>query len=304
MKYSVVVPVYNAKPSIEELVERIVGVFSELGEEFEIVLVDDRSTDGSWEVVTGLVAAHGEVRALRLRKNMGQQYATLCGALHASGQHIITMDDDLQQSPEDIPSLINAMGEGYDLVFGVFRKYQKGPVRKLGSLVVNTLLRKMNNLPRGFMASSFRVMRRPLAQKVAEFPTIYPHINGIALSMKPRVGNVAVGHAARAYGQSAYSIWRLAWLLLVLFYNCPLYPLRLAFTAGAGLVAVSLAGFAALGAMSGPTTFMKLAPPAVASAGVFLLAASLGVRIALGIVGRKTPRPDYTAQVEITEPGS
>jgi len=297
MKFSLVVPVYNSERMVGELTERAVAILKELPGEFEIILVDDESADGSWDVISALTAKHPEVKGIRLGQNMGQQYVTLCGVRHASGEYVITMDDDLQHSPEDIPRLIEAMGEDCDLAFAVFRKYRKGLHRRFGSRVLNTILRKTHGLPRDFTTSSFRMARRSLMLRAAEFHTLYPHINGIALSLKPRVRNVEVEHMPRAHGRSGYSVWRLTKLLIIVIYNSPRYALRVLFLTGLALVAAAVAGLVVVGLAEQSLPLIRYVPPIFAAVGIFLITASLGGRLAFRIIASKTPMPDYTCHV-------
>ena len=118
MTISVVVPVYNSELSLEELVVGLAKVLPNVCERFELILVNDGSRDRSWEVVQSLVDRHGWVRGVDMLRNYGQHNALLCGVRAARHDVIVTMDDDLQHPPEELPRLLERLGEGYDVVYG------------------------------------------------------------------------------------------------------------------------------------------------------------------------------------------
>ena len=135
MNYSVVIPVYRGESTLPELVERLSIVLAGLGSEYEILLVNDGSPDHSWEVILSLSKRYPSILGLDLMRNYGQHNATLCGVMHAQHEIIVTMDDDLQHHPEDIPALIAKLNEGYDVVYGSPRRLPKGIIRNSLTLV-------------------------------------------------------------------------------------------------------------------------------------------------------------------------
>ncbi len=135
-RYSIVVPVYNSEKSLEILYSRIAAVFDEqLHQPFELILVDDCSRDNSYQVIRRLAAADSRVKGIQLAVNHGQQKAVLCGFHYVSGDYVITMDDDLQHPPEQIPVLIEKMesSDDIDVVIGEYETKKHGPVRRFGS---------------------------------------------------------------------------------------------------------------------------------------------------------------------------
>ena len=131
--YSIVVPVYNSEQLVGRTVDRIVEVFEQAGLAFELILVNDGSRDGSWEVVKQRAAANPHITALNLLKNYGQHNANLAGFREAAGDYVITMDDDLQNPPDEISHLIAAAMNGHDVVFGKFERKQAAGCRSLGA---------------------------------------------------------------------------------------------------------------------------------------------------------------------------
>ena len=132
-KYSVVIPVYNSEPSLREVTEGIARFFEGGRLDYEIILVNDGSRDASWEVLKTLARSNSRILAVDLLRNYGQHTANLCGFHHATGDYLITMDDDLQNPPGEIAKLIAKVREGYDLVIGRYRVKQHGLIRHLGS---------------------------------------------------------------------------------------------------------------------------------------------------------------------------
>jgi len=136
MKVSVVVPVYNGSDTIPILADEISKVMPGVVDEFELILVNDGSPDQSWDVISELAQAHSWVRGIDLMRNYGQHNATLCGIREAHYEIIVIMDDDLQNPPREIPKLLEKLGEGYDVVYGVARKRQQAWWKNLASVIV------------------------------------------------------------------------------------------------------------------------------------------------------------------------
>jgi len=126
MNLTVVVPVFNAEESLHELVSRLRPVLSSLCADYELVLVNDGSEDGSWKTISDLANENGWIRGIDLMRNYGQQNAALCGIRMARHDIVVTLDDDLQHPPEEIPKLVQKLTEGYDVVYGTPEKKQHG----------------------------------------------------------------------------------------------------------------------------------------------------------------------------------
>ena len=124
MKISVVVPVYNSSDTLPLLVDELRQVLPKITPDFELILINDCSTDSSWEVISKLIKTYAWVRGIDLMRNYGQHNATLCGIREARYEVVVVMDDDLQNPPREIPKLIEKLNEGFDVVYGVARKRQ------------------------------------------------------------------------------------------------------------------------------------------------------------------------------------
>jgi glycosyltransferase involved in cell wall biosynthesis len=138
---SVVIPVYNSAEILPELVDRLEAVLAAVAPSAEVILVNDGSADGSWGEVERLAAGHPRVRGIDLMRNYGQHNALLCGIRLASGERIVTMDDDLQHPPEEIPKLLAALVPGVDVVYGTPEREQHGVFRDLASRLTKEVLK-------------------------------------------------------------------------------------------------------------------------------------------------------------------
>src|SRR2546427_4118639 len=234
---SVVIPVYRSAATLHTLVKRLFVVLSNTRKSFEIIFVDDGSPDNSWEVVCDLQRSYPDrIVAIQLMRNYGQHNALMCGFRHSRGKYTITMDDDLQNPPEEIPKLLQAIEtEGLDLVYGSYDTKKHRCWRNIGSALVNWLFRIVFHCR--VTPTSFRVMDRRLMESILPYSLNFTYIDGHLAWNTERVGTVRVEHHPRAVGRSGYSLGKLAVLALNLFTNFSLLPLQL----------VSVCGLAAAG---------------------------------------------------------
>jgi polyisoprenyl-phosphate glycosyltransferase len=209
--YSVVVPVYNSALSLEELSIRIHNVFTLLNETYELILVNDCSRDNSWEIITNLKKYNSNIRAFNLVFNVGQFTATFCGMEYAEGEYIITIDDDLQNPPEEIPKLIKLITENshYDCVDGIPHNKQHNIFRNAGSWAIRLLYEKLWFKDKAIKNSSFRIFTSEIKNRLLMFETRSPVTSGLILKLTDKVGNVTVHHEKRKYGKSNYNLIRL-----------------------------------------------------------------------------------------------
>ena len=243
--FSVVVPVYNSERSLGELYERLEATFAAMGASFEAVFVDDGSRDGSLAVLRSLHARHpGRVRVLSLYRNQGQQAALMCGFRYCTGEVVVTIDDDLQHSPEDIPALYDKLQQGHDAVFASFDKKAHRFLQNLGSRLLRRLVHRIFDPPQGLELSAFRLIRRDVVEHLTAYRTSFPYLSGMILSTTHRVANAPARHDERRYGRSGYTLGKLVKLSFNLLVNYSALPLKaigwvgmgaslLAFVAGA-----------------------------------------------------------------------
>ena len=234
MRYSIVVPVFNSEGVVGTTVDRIVGFMRSEGHEFEVILVNDGSPDGSWNVIREKARTYPEVVAIDLLHNYGQHVANLCGFSNATGDYVITMDDDLQNPPEEIRKLIAGAAEGHDLVIGRFKEKRHSLVRRLGSRLVGMINRRIFKAPKDLVLSNFRIIRKDVVDRVCAYKASYPYIPGLVVMFSASRANVLVEHSRREIGESNYNIFRIAKLVAEILFNFSSYPLRI--VSGIGLV--------------------------------------------------------------------
>ena len=177
--YSVVVPVYNSEHTLQELYTRLEKVFREvIKEEFELILVDDGSKDRSFEVMQELRAKDNRVRIIQMARNFGQHPALLCGFAHVKGDFVVTMDDDLQHQPEELPKMINVMRErdDVDAIIASYEGRQHGFIRKLGTKFSVWATSKMLGKDPDLQITSYRLIRRFLVDAMVKTNTYLPQI--------------------------------------------------------------------------------------------------------------------------------
>ena len=231
MEYSVIIPVFNSEQSLPELTQRIISTFKTISPDFEIIFVDDFSQDNSWNVLLNLKNENPKgIKLFRLGKNFGQHNATICGFHQAKGKFVITMDDDLQQAPEDIPVLIGKMhATGANIVYGIAN--ENHPLyRKVGS---SAYKKSAKHLHGSFgNGSSFRLVEHSLIEKVKQHEQQFNFIDEILHWYTNFIECVKVSHAPRKFGKSAYSpqkLWSLANNNTLNYSN---WPLKLMMYAG------------------------------------------------------------------------
>ncbi|MFC1736742.1 glycosyltransferase family 2 protein [Candidatus Hydrogenedentota bacterium] len=239
IEYSVVVPVHRGAETILELCERLVAFFVERNNSFEIILVDDGSTDGSWERITEIAESETRVVGVRLTRNFGQHNATVCGFRHARGEYIVTLDEDIQNPPEEIGKMIDCMASGgWDVVYGmpILRKYSWW--RRFCSSMVMLVPRYVTKLDFGI--SGFRLIRAPIAREVAKSLRHDIILDMYLAWSTERISSVQVAHNEASGRKSSYSAFKLVTVLANLLCNYTVLPLRLAVAMGLVLSVLSM----------------------------------------------------------------
>lgn len=210
--YSVVVPIYNSARIIDELYNRIKAEFENvIHADFELILVDDFSKDDSFAVMQRLGETDDRVKYIRLAKNHGQQKAVLCGIEHTSGDYIITMDDDLQHPPEEIPKLISKMESdpNINVVIGMYDSKKHNGIRKMGTRMLDALSNMVFRKDRELKLTSFRLMKSYVADNLSGVDLRSPTVGHCLLMVEGNMVNTVVRHDARKVGKSGYSFRKL-----------------------------------------------------------------------------------------------
>jgi glycosyltransferase involved in cell wall biosynthesis len=232
-KYSVVIPVYNSAGIVGQVIDQTGAFFSQHGWDYEIILVNDGSRDKSWEVISQKARENPHVIAINLMRNYGQHTAVYCGFEHSTGDFVITIDDDLQNPPEEIIHLIDKMGEGgYDTIFGRFKQKRHSGVRNLGSYGIRLINNRIFHCPKDIVPTNFRLIRREVIERILQYHTAYPYITGLVLMFSGRIGNAWVEHRERQEGKSNYNFYKIMSLVLRILFNYSVLPLRLVSTIG------------------------------------------------------------------------
>ena len=226
--FSVVIPVYNSEKSLMELYERLDLTFKKMESEYELIFVNDCSRDNSIEKLREIKSkALINIRIIDLAKNSGQQNALLCGFQYCSGDYIITIDDDLQNPPEEIPKLFNKILEDSDIVYGYYEKKKDKFYKNLGSRVFRQLNHKIFGNKKDIKFSSFRIMKKYIVDEIKNDKTVFPYITGMIVSLTDNIENVIIKHDKRKYGKSNYNLSKLIQLSYNLLINYSSIPLKI-----------------------------------------------------------------------------
>ena len=228
---SVVVSLYNERPALDELCRRLTAVLSGLAQPWEIIFVDDGSTDGSIEKLRGFRSVDASVRYLRFRRNFGKSAALAAGFRAARYDIIATLDGDLQDIPEELPLLLNQLDEGYDLVSG-WRYHRRDKLsRRMGSKFYNWVTSLLTGVRLHDINCGFKCYRREVLDEVMVYGERHRYIPVLASYRGFRLGEVKIEHAPREYGSSRYGMERvlggffslLTVILMTRYTNKPLH---------------------------------------------------------------------------------
>ena len=211
MDVSVVIPLFNERESLPELKSRIDKVMSEEGLSYEILMIDDGSTDGSWDCIRELAAADARVKGIRFRRNYGKSAALFCGFEKAQGDLVATMDADLQDAPEELPEMRRMiLEEGYDLVSGWKRHRKDNALTKnLPSKLYNATARRITGIKLHDMNCGLKMYRKDVVKSIEVYGEMHRYIPYLAKNAGfTRIGEKEVHHEKRKYGKSKFGMER------------------------------------------------------------------------------------------------
>jgi len=299
---SVIVPVFNSEGSIEELTSRLHSVLPELFLDYEIILINDGSHDNSWKIIQKL-CQHPKVRGFNLMRNFGQHNAVLCGIRNARFETTVTMDDDLQHPPEQLPLLVEEYQKGYDVVYAVPKKLPHSWWRNFGSKLTKFALSKFMRIPIQEIGA-FRIFRTELRNAFADYHSPDVYIDPLLSWGTTNFGHVFIEEDQRKVGTSNYTFRKLVHAGLLILTGYSTIPLRLASTLGFVFMIV---GFLILIY----ALIIKLAFDSVAGFPFLasIIALFSGVQLfTLGIIGeylarmydRSTDRPPFIVKNEVS----
>jgi glycosyltransferase involved in cell wall biosynthesis len=240
---SIVVPVYRSAESLPELHRRLAEVFDGRAQALEILFVEDCGGDQSWDIIKQLSQADPRVRGLRMSRNYGQHNALLCGIRAARGEIIVTIDDDLQHPPEEVPKLLAKLAEGFDVVYGPPQQQQHGLLRDLASQITKLALEEAMGAANAKQVSALRAFRTELREAFAGYRSPTVNIDVLLTWGSTRFAAVPVRHEPRKFGESGYTAAKLVRHALNMMTGFSSRPLQIASLMGFGF---ALFGFAIL----------------------------------------------------------
>ena len=209
MKISLILPVLNEEENLNDMNAEIVGVVEKMDIDYEIIYIDDGSTDRSFEILSALREQNPNIKVIQFRRNFGQTAGLAAGFDHASGDVIITMDSDRQNDPNDIPMMLDKINQGYDLVSGWrFDRQDAWLSRKLPSKMANGLISKITGVKLHDYGCSLKAFRKEVIENIRLYGEMHRFIPAIASWMGVRLAEVKVNHRARVAGTSKYGISR------------------------------------------------------------------------------------------------
>ena len=228
LKLSIVIPVFNSKDCLGELVKRVDTVLGANVKSYEIIMVNDCSTDESWLGIEELSLIYKHLKGINLRKNFGQDNAIMAGLNYSQGDVIIIMDDDLQHDPEDIPKLIDGVKKGHDVCYAHFTSKKQSWPKNFGSWfngkVANLILKK----PKEIYLSPYKAVRKEVVDEIVKYDGPYPYIDGLIFRITRNITQVVAEHRKRLAGKGNYNIVRSVRVWLKLATNFSVFPLRIA----------------------------------------------------------------------------
>ena len=298
---SIVIPIHNEEPSILPLYDRLTSVLEPLQRPYEILFVDDASTDRSFELLANLVETDSHLKVIRLRRNFGQTAALSAGFHEAKGDVVIAMDGDLQHAPEDIPALLEKIDQGYDIASGWRkRRVDNAIMRKLPSRIANWLMAKASGIDLHDFGTTFKAYRAEVLKDVNLYGELHRFIPALASFYGARVIEVPIRNVPRAAGDSHYGIGRtfrvmfdiLTIKFLLKYFTRPMHFFGLLGLTGCGLGGVIMA-YLAVKKILGYEIVMEHGPLMVA--GALLLLGGI-MMFSTGLIGEMMMRTYFESQ--------
>lgn len=245
---SVIVPVYNSETALAELVTRLENVMAVTASAYEIILIDDASRDRSWDIARNLARSRETVRAVRMMRNYGQAEAVLAGIRMAEFEIIVTMDDDLQHPPEEIPRLVAKLIEGHDVVYGVPERKRHGFLRVLASELTKIVLQNAMGAETARNISPFRAFRTVIREGFDQYRGSFVSIDVLLTWSTTRFASIRVREDERRDGVSNYTVRKLVIFAVDMITGFSILPLQLAslsgfICAGFGIIVLCLVLF-------------------------------------------------------------
>ncbi|MGB6725575.1 MAG: glycosyltransferase family 2 protein [Terracidiphilus sp.] len=302
-KYSIVVPFHNEEENVTVLYARLKQVMEQLGDSFELVLVDDGSSDRTYKLLEEIAAVDSRVLVVKLRRNFGQTSALAAGFDHASGEFILAMDGDLQHDPNDIPAFLEKLDEGYDVVSGWRReRIDSFLMRRIPSRCANWLMARLSGVDIHDFGTTFKAYRREVIQNIPLYGQMHRFIPALASWYGASICEIPIKNVNRERGKSHYGIGRTMGVFfdlmtirfLLKYLNRPLH-----FFGGLGLLSMlagsGMAAYLLLQKLFNPQLDMLTHHGPWFVIGSVLIVAGVQL-LALGLLGELLVRQYYTGQ--------
>jgi glycosyltransferase involved in cell wall biosynthesis len=302
-RVSIVVPVFNSAAVLSRLALELEAVLTRCSSKYELILVNDASSDQSWEVIAGLSRDFSWVHGINLMRNVGQHNALLCGIRAATYEIIATIDDDLQNPPDQIPLLLKKLEEGFDVVYGTPEEERHGLLRDLASKITKLVLQNAMGAEIARNISAFRVFRTPVREAFHDYRGPFVSIDVLLTWGTTRFAALRVRHEPRREGASGYTLKKLILHALNMMTGFSVLPLQIASLVGFGF---TILGLLALAFVVGRFLIQGSAVPGFPFLASLIAVFSGAQLFALGIIGeylarvhfRIMDRPPYTVRAE------
>lgn len=229
MKLSMVIPCYRSEQTIRGVVNELVETIkSRPGTEYEIVLVNDCSPDGVWKVICEICQENPNVRGVCLARNFGQHAALMAGYRQCTGDYVISLDDDGQSAGNQLFCLVDAMEEGYDVVYADYPVKKESKFRLMGSALNSWMNEVMIGKPKGIVPNSYYIAKAFVIKEMLRYENAYPYVDGLIFRATKNIGKVTITHREREVGKSGYTLRKLVSLWVNGFTTFSVKPLRIA----------------------------------------------------------------------------
>ena len=234
-KISFVIPCYNSEKTIEDVVKEIETTIEKRGkDDYEIVLVNDCSKDNVWEKIKSISKQNAKVMGVCFAKNFGQHAALMAGYRKATGDIVVSLDDDGQTPADEVYSLIDKIEEGYDVVYASYAHKKHSFARNLGTKMNNFMCEVLLGKPKKLMITSFFAAKKYIVDEIVKYENSYTYVPGLVLRTTKSIGTVPVCHREREVGCSGYSFAKLVALWVNGFTAFSVTPLRISMVMGMG----------------------------------------------------------------------
>lgn len=287
-KISFVIPCYKSKNTITSVIEEITSTMCNLTQyDYEIILVNDCSPDGTFKVIRKLVKENSRITGINLAKNFGQHAALMAGFRHVSGDIIVCLDDDGQTPANEVGKLLEKIEDGYDVVYASYEHKQHSLFRNLGSKTNSKMTEVLLGKPKKLMITSYFAARRFVINEMIRYENCYPYVIGLVLRTTRNICNVLVNHRQRKEGSSGYTIGKLVNLWMNGFTSFSVKPLRMATYFG---IFSSICGFLFLIYIVIAYFLKNSAPVGWSSTMAIMLMLGGVILVVLGIIGEYVGR--------------